>query len=59
MPSTQPLGINIMKASELHSEIIKARNLFNKDPLPVIDADGNYSQTFIALGLLLDQRNSI
>jgi hypothetical protein len=48
-----------MSKSDLYSEIIKARNLFNKDPLPVIDAAGNYSETFIALGLLLDQRDAL
>jgi hypothetical protein len=49
----------IMSKSNLHLEITKARNLFNKDTLPVIDAAGNYSETFIALGLLLDQQDSL
>jgi hypothetical protein len=48
-----------MKASDINLAISKARNLFNNDSLPVIDADGNYSETFIALRLLLDQRNSL
>jgi hypothetical protein len=48
-----------MSKTDLNLEITKARNLFNKDALPVIDAAGNYSETFIALGLLLNQRDSL
>jgi hypothetical protein len=48
-----------MSKSELNLAITKARDLFNKDYLPVIDANGNFSKTFIDLSLLLDQRDSL
>jgi hypothetical protein len=48
-----------MSKSDLNLEITKARDLFNKDALPVIDANGNFSKTFIYLSLLLDQRDAL
>jgi hypothetical protein len=50
---------NIMNKANLDMAITKARDLFNNDTLPVIDENGNYAETFIALGLLLDQRDAI
>ncbi len=47
-----------MITSELDAAIIKARKLFNNDLLPVISEKGKYSASYVALGLLLDQREA-
>jgi hypothetical protein len=45
-----------MNKSDLNLEISIARSFHNNDGLPAIDANGIYSESFLALELLLQRR---